>query len=159
VRPIVHNVALRLVELDVPRETGQIREVAVVSYSLGGGDHRVQRDPGQCTADADAYCAGCGDFVHRQVGAGEHVDGLVRRLADQADLLSGSKARRVQHVRTGLLVGLQPGDRVVEIWVAANVVLGAPRDEKREVEKPGGFARGGDAFCRLRDVVDLALGS
>ena len=80
---------------------------------------------------------------------GEDVDRLRDRAADGLDLVGAAQPGRVEHVRPGLLEGAQPGDRVVEIRVAAQVVLGAGRQGEWEVERPGGLGGGRDALDRL----------
>ena len=102
--------------------------------------------------------AGLRDLAHRHAGHGKHVDGLRGRVADGADLLGLDDQRRVQHVGAGALVGLQAGDRVVEVGVLAEVVLGARREREREADLRRGLGGRGDPLGRVLDVVDAVLG-
>ena len=67
-------------------------------------------------------------------GSAEHVDRLADRLADRGDLLAAVQPGRVEDVGPRRLVGLQAGDRVVEVGVPADVVLGPGGEREREVE-------------------------
>src|SRR4051812_39308088 len=113
-------------------------------------------DPGEPTPDADPASACPGDLGHRQVGHRQDVHGQGRRLADRPDLVHGAQSGRVEDVRAGLLVGLQPRDRVVEIRVAADVVLRAGGQHEREAECASGLRRCRDAFRRMVAVIQLS---
>ena len=71
----------------------------------------------------------------RAAGQREHVDRPGDRRADRADVLDVAQARRVEHVGAGLLEGLQPRDRVVEVGAAVQEVLGARRERERERQR------------------------
>src|SRR5438876_926077 len=67
----------------------------------GGGCHRVNRDPGETTADAHALAAGLNDLGHGKARSGEDVEGFGRRAADRPDLTGAGNPRRVENVRPG----------------------------------------------------------
>ena len=66
----------------------------------------------------------------------------------------GPQAGRVQHVGARGAVGRQPGDRVVEVGVAADVVLRSPGEHERERERPRRLRRRGDPLDGVPDLVD-----
>ena len=76
--------------------------------------------------------------------------------ASQTARISSALARpgRVEHVRAGGLVGLQARDRVVEVGVAADVVLRARGQREREAEAARGVGRGGHALDRMVGLVE-----
>src|SRR5205807_6391782 len=61
-------------------------------------------------------------------------------------------------VGTGARVGLQSSDRVVEIGIAADMVLGATGEDEGEPEALGGLGRGGNALDRLLELIEPAGG-
>ena len=65
----------------------------------------------------------------RHAGKHQHVDREVDRADDGADVLDRAQSRRVERVGPGLLVGLKPRDRVVEVGVTAQQVL-RPRGQR-----------------------------
>ena len=72
------------------------------------------------------------------------------------DLLEVGEARRVDDVGAGIAVGDQPGDRVVEIVDAADVVLRASGQHQRLVLFARRLRRFRDALGRGCDVVHAA---
>ena len=88
---------------------------------------------------------------------GEDVDGLRRCLAHRTDLACGPQAGRIQHIGPGSLVGLQSGDRVVEVRVPANVVFGSRGEREGKVEAPGRLGGCGYALHGVIETVDLTL--
>ena len=89
-------------------------------------------------ADADALRAGLDDLGIDRPGCASTFTRL-RDVAshDRADLVAAAQAGRVEHVGARALVGLQARDRVVEVGVAADVVLGSRGEREREVERAG----------------------
>ena len=77
------------------------------------GREGVHGRPRQRAADADPLRPGFNDVAHRQFPAREDVDRLRDGVANRTDLLGGSQPRRVEHVRTRFLEGLQAHDRVL----------------------------------------------
>ena len=132
--------------LGTRHSSGEHAEVAIVAERRGRISERSRCDPRECAADADPLRARLEHLGNREPGHGEHVHGLRERLADDADLLDGGQARRVEDVGTGAFVGLQARNRVVEIWVAPDVVLGARGEHKREAEGARGLDRRRDAL-------------
>ena len=116
------------------------------------GAHRDAREPG----NADPLRARGSDPIDRHVGKGQHADRLGHRFADRADLLVGADPWREQHVGAGLLIGLQAPDRVVEVRVAPEVILGTAREREREVERPSRLRGGGDTRCGALGLVEEA---
>ena len=86
---------------------------------------------------------------HGHAGDGKHVDGLGGRVAHGADLLRLASQRRVEHIGAGALVGLQARDRVVQVGVVAEVVLGARREREREADLRRGLGGRGDPLGRV----------
>ena len=78
------------------------------------------------------------------------VDGADHRLYG----LARDEPRRVEHVGPGLLIGLQPGDRVVQIRTPAEKVLGPCREREREGQGAGGLDCGGDPLRGQAGIVD-----
>ena len=76
--------------------------------------------------------------------------------------MSGSPRRCAGRARRGRrrrpLVGLQARDRVVEVGVAANVVLGPGGEREREAEARRWPRRGGDPLRRMVALVEPARG-
>jgi hypothetical protein len=60
-------------------------------------------------------------------GSGHDIDRLADRRTHGADGLDIAQPRRVKHIGAGLLEGLQPLDRVVEIRLAPQEILGSAR--------------------------------
>ena len=89
---------------------------------------------------------------------GEHVDRLRQRAAHGTDLVERRQAGRVEHVRAGGLEGLEPGDRVVEVGLAPDVVLGARGERERERQRAHRLDRGGHALGRVLQIVEPAGG-
>ena len=85
--------------------------------------------------EADALHAGrlqLGDGERLALDADHEVDRLRQRRAHRAHRREVGQARREQHVGAGLLEGLQPRDRVVEVRVAAQEVLRPRGQRERE---------------------------
>ena len=116
-----------------------------------GGEREpaAHRDPGH---------PGPGQLGHgRGVVQGEHVDRPVHLADHPADVLETAQARGVQDVGTSLLVGLEPGDRVGEIGVAADEVLRPGGEHQADGARVGRLGRRRDPFGRLPDAVDSGL--
>ena len=88
----------------------------------------------------------------REARQRQHVDRLRDRVAHRADLLDARQARRVEHVGAGLLVRLEARDRVVQVGVAADVVLRARREHERNAS-----ARAASAAAAIRSAAWLRL--
>ena len=84
------------------------------------------------------------------------MTGFVDRLADGRDLLGRAEAGRVEAVGAGPLERLESRDRVVEVRVAAEVVLGPRGEHEREGESPRRLHRSGDPLDRVVEVVEPA---
>ena len=113
---------------------------------------------GEATAHRHAGDADLGELGDRR-HAGEHedVDRHVDGLDDAGDLLGGGDRRGVDDVGAGGGVGLQPGDRVVEVVDAAEVVLGATREHETHRPGMGRLGSGGNPLAGEPDVVDRLL--
>ena len=85
-------------------------------------------------------------------GEQEHVHRPVDGRHDGADVLDREQPRCVEHVGPGLLVRLQPGDRVVEVADAVDQVLGPRREH--QAARSGRLGGGGHALGGQTDVVD-----
>ncbi len=70
----------------------------------------------------------------------------------------GTQSRRVEDVGAGLLERLEAGDRVVEVGVAADVVLGARGQHEGPAERPGRLHGRRDPLERVPGVVERAGG-
>ena len=79
---------------------------------------------------------------------GEHVDRPVDRRDDLPDVLGARQPGREQHVGAGLLVGLQPGDRVGQVVAAADVVLGPRGEHQLHRARVRDLGRGRDPLAR-----------
>ena len=85
--------------------------------------HATQASVG---ADRQPRHAGPGEVGDvRTAREQQHVHGAVDGCHDGADVVDREQAGRVEHVGAGLLVRLQPGDRVAEVLDTADEVLGA----------------------------------
>ena len=71
-----------------------------------------------------------------------------------AEFLRRREPRRVDAVGAGVPVGDEPGDRVVEVVDAVEVVLRAARQYERRVERPGRLGGLGDALDGESDILD-----
>lgn len=80
-------------------------------------------------------CAGGKDLRDDEAAVREHVDRPFDGAAEGRDLLDIGQTRRVEDVRSRGLVGTQSLDRVVEVGVAADVVLG-PGGEGEQGRSP-----------------------
>ena len=104
---------------------------------------RVERAVGRSREQAagrDPADAGGGELGDRRRGRErEHVHGHADRLDDRLDLVDVREAWRVDAVGAGVAIGDQPGDRVVEVVHAADVVLGAAREHHRLGEAVSGL--------------------
>ena len=88
----------------------------------------------------------------------EDVDRLRDRVADRLDPVDLPDPGRVEHVGARRLVGEKPLDRVVEVGVAAEEVLGPPDEHEREVERPRRVHRRRHPLDCVVEVVDAAFG-
>jgi hypothetical protein len=82
-------------------------------------------------------------------------------LQARADLTHGGQvgqAGRHQDVRTGTFIGLQPADRIVEMGISTNKVLGARRHHELEWHATCNRDGGCDARRSEIDVVDRWAG-
>src|SRR5438309_7753063 len=77
---------------------------------------------------------------------------------DRSDLLDGAKSGRVQHIGPDLLECLQTSDRVVEIRMIADVVLGARRQGERKFEPTCRLGGRGDPLGGVMQVVEATGG-
>ena len=77
-------------------------------------------------------------------------------MRDGFDLLGRAEAWCVEDVGTGLVEGLEARDRVVEIGIAADVVLGAGSERERKAEGVSGFGCGRYPLDRKVEFVDVA---
>ena len=128
----------------------------MVADLLGRGDERGDGHPRQGAAHADALPAGLDDLAHDQAAVRQHIDGLGQRVAHRADLPAAAQPGRVEDVGARALVGLQASDRVVEIGIAADVVLGACGEREVEVEAARGSDGRRDPLHRHLERVQLA---
>ena len=133
-------------------------EVAVVDDPLGRLDRAVDGGPGEAAADADPLRAGPGELAECQAqpAEGEHVDGLGDRFGDGLDLLGGDQRGRIEDVGARPLERLQARDRVVEVGIASQVVLGAGRESEGEAEPARRLGRGGDPLGGRLEPIERA---
>ena len=126
-----------------------VAEVPLVRTLLGGGAHaRHRRSPERCRQADAAHAGGLerGEVPRLALHADHEVDRLGHRRADRAHGVEVGQRRREQHVGAGRLVRLQARDRVGEVGLAAEEVLGARGDrESRERQRPRRPHRRGDA--------------
>lgn len=101
------------------------REVAAVADRGRRLGERVDRRPGERAADTDALRTRACELGEAQVTYREDVDRLRDGVTDGADLVQGAQAGGVEDVRARRRERLQARDRVVEVRVAAQMVLGA----------------------------------
>ena len=137
---------------------GRLVAVGPLLEQFGGGtDERAKGGKRERAAHRDPAHARLGQLGHgRSPGHGEHVDRAVHLAGHLADVLDAAQAGGVQDIGAGLLIGLQPGDRVGEVSPAVQVVLGpAGQDEGDEarVSDLGGRrdALGRERRCRRSD--------
>jgi hypothetical protein len=106
-------------------------------------------------ADRDAPDAARGEVVDRRdASSHEHVQRPVDGGDDVADVLQPRQPRGVKHVGPGVLVGLQPSDRVAEVGTAMEDVLAAGGEHERHRAAVSHLGRRGDASGRAVAVVD-----
>src|SRR4029453_8279212 len=117
------------------------------------GDTRACGTPGQRAAHADAPAAGLGDLAHREPRVCQHVERPGRRLRDGPDLVAAAQPGRIEDVGAGRLVTLPGRDRVVEVGVAADVVLGPRGEREGEAQAARALHGGRDALDGLAEVV------
>ena len=86
-----------------------------------GFDHRAEGGSGERSAHRDARHRLAHLRHGRRAGAGEHADGAVDRRHHPTHVVEETSPRE-QHVGPRLLVGLQPGDGVVEVVDAVDQV-------------------------------------
>src|SRR5262249_1875301 len=89
-----------------------------------------------------------------QAAEGEDVDRLRDRVADRLEVVPFGHERGVEDVSARLLVGTEAGDRVVDVWIAAQVVLGPGREREGEVERPRRLDRRGKPLDLLVELVE-----
>jgi len=85
----------------------------------------------------------------------EYVERTVDRTQDRAHLLDAAQPRRKEDIGAGLLIGLQPRDRVIEVVAAVRVVLRPRREHK--MRRAGVRRRSGRGYalgCHV-EVVDI----
>ena len=108
----------------------------------------------EAAADRDAAYAHRGQLRHSwRARSGEYVDGKLRRSQQLAQFFWAVERRRVQHVGAGFCVGLKARDRVAQVRVPTEVVLGAGGQHQLHVPGMCRFGGRGDALGRLTDVV------
>ena len=115
---------------------------------------RARRD------NADALDARLGELGLGDGGVGRahhDVQRLAHRTDDGADRRDVAKARRVEHVRAGLLEGLQPPDRVVEVEPPVQQVLRPRGQHEWNGQRPAHLDGGLDPLDGEREVVDRVL--
>src|SRR5438067_12247890 len=88
----------------------------------------------------------------------QHVYRFRNGRTDRSDLLDGAKSGRVQHIGPGLLECLQTSDRVVEIRMVADVILGARRQGERKFEPTCRLGGRGDPLGGVMQVVEATGG-
>jgi F420-dependent oxidoreductase-like protein len=137
---------------------GLVAVGALVTQLSGGADQRAQGCERERATNRDPADARLSEFGHgRDSVNGQHVDRAVDLAHDQADVLDVAQARGIENVGTGLLVSLQPGDRVSQVGPAAQVVLRAGGEDKPDVARVRGLSRRRDAFGREFHGVDRVL--
>ena len=89
-----------------------------------------------------------------KAGTTSTLTGSRHRRADCFHRLDLGQAGRVEHVRAGLLEGLQPLDRVVEIGPAPQEILGPRGEDEIALQRPRRLDRRRDALDGLGEIVD-----
>ena len=94
--------------------------------------------------------------ANERCGSASTLTGFV--TASQTARISSDarEAGGIERVSARGLVGLEAGDRVVQIGIAADVVLGAADEHEREPEPAGGLRGGGDPLGGMAGVVEPA---
>src|SRR5207248_3981751 len=105
----------------------ECREVATITDRLGRVGHRSHPDPRQTSADTHPARASGNEVSEGEARDGEHVYRLRNRVADRPDLVDGAQSWRVEDIRPRILEGPETSDRVFELGMAADVVLGSRR--------------------------------
>jgi hypothetical protein len=136
---------------------GERGEAARVAQLLGRGEEAVDGRPREPATDADPLGARLDDLAQRQPRTGEHVDGLRDGSAHRTDLVA-AKPGRVEHVGASAGVRLQTADRVLEVGVAADVVLGARRERERKAQAPRRLGSRDYPLDGVIAVVNLPVG-
>src|SRR5688572_15052443 len=139
---------------DGPADPG---ECALVLHLARAIEERGQRQPRQRAADADALDAGVRELRDRQRGVGgahDDVHGAAHGGRDGADHRQVLDARRVEHVRAGLLERLQPLDGVVEIEPPVQQVLRSRGQHEAEWQGARHLDGGVDTLDGQVEVVD-----
>ena len=111
------------------------REGAVIQHLPRGAQEGAKGGAGEGAADADALDADVGELREAQLHALEAHDDVDRAIDgadDGADVVPAGETRGVEDVRAGLLVGLEPPDRVGEVGAADQVVLRPRGQRERE---------------------------
>ena len=159
VRPVRDNSAEGAAGRGGTGGTGRPEAVRSLLAQFGGGaDDRLQGGERERAAHRDPGDPGLGQFGHgRNPLQGQHVDRPVHLADHLADVLETAQARGVEDVGSGLLVGLQPGDRVRQVGVTVQVVLGAGGEHQAARTRVGGLRGRPDAFGRKPEVVDGVL--
>jgi hypothetical protein len=96
-----------------------------------------------------------GDVRQRETGDREHVHRFRHGLAHAADLLGGAQSRRVEDICAGVLERPEAGDRVAEIGIAADVVLGSRCQRERKAKPARRLCRRRDPLDRVVQLIDL----
>jgi hypothetical protein len=76
--------------------------------------------------------------VHRSINGTDH----------RGDVILARQARCIENIRTGLLIGLKPLDRVLEIGPTDQVVFCPSRQRERNGESARRFRRSADSLNR-----------
>jgi hypothetical protein len=139
----------------VQRHPGrQRRQVAGVTDRRRGVGECLDRHPGETAADADPLRPHTHDVGDAQARQCQDVDRTAHRRAHRAYLAHVAQPGCVEHVRARLLEGLQPLDRVGEVGVVTDVVLGARRESERKAQSTRGLDRSDDSLGRMRGLIE-----
>src|SRR5882672_4340599 len=99
-------------------------EGAAFSQFAGGAKKRAQSRPGERAADADALhpqLRKCREVQSDALQPHHDVHRTINGTDNGGDLLLISKARCIENIRTRLLIGLEPLDRILKIGPAYEI--------------------------------------
>ena len=88
--------------------------------------------------------------------AHDEVDGLADRLANSSYGIQPRQPRRIQNICAHGFEGLQPGDGVVQIGIAADEIFRPGGQDERHIALPRRRDGGGHSFRGMRQVIEPA---
>src|SRR5687768_11696321 len=136
------------------------RKRAVLPHVPGGAQKSAEGGTGKRAANADALHSDLGKVAEAQLHSLQpHHD--IHRSIDgtdhRGDVIPAREARRVEHIRSGLLIGLKPLDGVLEIPAPYEIVLCPRGQHERKRKGACHLYRGTDPLDRQLMVVDRII--